>query len=82
MNDKMTDNNNSPKKKMTSKQIVAIVGVALLVLMYLVTLVVAFVDKSASGKLFALCLASSFAIPFLIWIYTWLYQKMTHGDED
>lgn len=65
------------KKKITSKQIVALVGVILLVLMYLVTLVVAIVDSSASGKLFALCLYATIAIPILIWIYTWMYGKLT-----
>lgn len=74
--------NKDSKKKVTSKQVVAIIGVVILVLMYLVTLVMAFVDSSASGHLFAMCLFCSFAIPFLIWIYTWLYQKMTHKDEE
>lgn len=81
-NEKENVNQNKNKKKATSKQVVAIVGVVLLVLMYLVTLVVAFVDTSASGHLFAMCLFASFAIPFLIWIYAWLYQKMVHRNED
>ena len=65
------------KKKITSKQVVAMAGVILLVLLYLVTLVVALVDSSASGKLFALCLYATIAIPILIWIYTWMYGKLT-----
>lgn len=64
-------------KKVTSKQIVAIAGIVLLVLLYVITLVVAFIDSSASGKLFALCLFATLAIPFLIWIYTWMYGKLT-----
>lgn len=71
------DNKNS-KKKITSKQVVAMIGVILLVLLYVVTLVVAIVDTSASGKLFALCLFASIAIPFLIWIYVWMYGKLTN----
>lgn len=66
------------KKKITSKQVVAMGGIILLVLLYLVTLIVAFVDNSASGKLFALCLFASIAIPFLIWIYVWMYGKLTN----
>lgn len=62
---------------MTSKQIVAIIGIILLVLLYVVTLIVAFVDTSASGNLFGVCLLATFAIPLLIWIYTWMYGKMT-----
>ncbi len=65
------------KKKVTSKQIVAIIGVVLLVLLYVVTLILAFVDTSASGRMFAISLFSTFAIPVLIWIYTWMYGKLT-----
>lgn len=74
----MDNKNQSPKKKITSKQVVAMGGIILLVLLYLITLIVAFVDQSASGKLFALCLFASIAIPFLIWIYVWMYGKLTN----
>lgn len=66
-----------PKRKVTSKQVVAIIGIVLLVLMYLVTLLAAFFDSSASGRLFWMCLFSTIAIPLLIWIYTWMYGKLT-----
>lgn len=72
-----TDHDKSPSKKMTSKQVVPLVGVILLVLLYLVTLIVAIVDTSSSGRLFAMCLFATIAIPLLIWIYTWLYGKLT-----
>lgn len=64
-------------KKATSKQVVAIGGIALLVLMYLTTLIIAIVDTSASMALFQACLVATFAIPFLIWIYIWMYGKLT-----
>lgn len=64
-------------KKVTSKQIAAIIGIILLVLLYVVTLVAAFADNSASGTLFMLCLFATIAIPVLIWIYTWMYGKLT-----
>lgn len=64
-------------KKMTSKQIVAIIGIVLLVLMYVVTLLAAIFDNSASGRLFWMCLFSTVAIPILIWIYTWMYGVLT-----
>lgn len=72
-----TDHDKSPSKKITSKQVVALVGVILLVLLYLVTLIVAIVDTSSSGRLFAMCLFATIAFPLLIWIYTWLYGKLT-----
>lgn len=78
MNNKTTETNqNQTKNKMTSKQIVAIVGIALLVLMYIATLIVAIVDTSASGRWFGLCLSATFVIPLIIWVYTWMYGKLT-----
>lgn len=64
-------------KKVTSKQIVAIIGIILLVLLYVVTLIAAFIDTSASGRLFGACLCATFAVPVLIWFYTWMYGKLT-----
>lgn len=69
--------NKNTKNKITSKQIVAIVGIVLLLLLYVVTLIMAFVDNSASGKWFGLSLLATIILPLLIWIYTWLYGKMT-----
>lgn len=68
---------NKDKKKVTSKQVVAMTGVILLVLLYVVTLIVSIVDKSASGQWFMICLMATVAIPILIWIYTWMYGKLT-----
>lgn len=71
------DMQNKDKKKVTSKQVVAMTGVILLVLLYVVTLIVSIIDKSASGQWFMICLMATVAIPILIWIYTWMYGKLT-----
>ena len=73
------DNENQDNKKtqMNSKRIVALIGVALLALLYIVTLVVAITDNSESGRWFMTCIFASVAVPILIWIYTWLYGKFT-----
>lgn len=63
-------------KKVTSKQIVAIGGIVLLVLMYMITLFAAIFDNSASARLFWMCLFATAAIPLLIWIYIWMYGKL------
>ena len=68
---------NKAKKKVTSKQIVAMTGVILLILLYVVTLIVSILDKSASGQWFMICLMATVALPLLIWIYTWMYGKLT-----
>ena len=65
------------KKKVTSKQIAAIAGIVLLVLLYVVTLFAAIFDSSATGSLFQVCLFATIAIPLLIWIYVWMYGKLT-----
>lgn len=65
------------RKKMTSKQLVALIGAALLVVLYIATLIVAILDNSDSGRWFMTCIFATVAVPMLIWIYTWLYGKFT-----
>ncbi len=62
---------NSHKK--TPKQIAALICVILLAAMYVVTLIVAFLDLGDAGRLFAGCLLATIALPILLWIYIWLY---------
>jgi len=66
-----------PKKKITSRQIAAIIGIVVLVLMYLVTLVAAVTDNSASANFFFASLLATIAVPLLIWIYVWMYGRLT-----
>lgn len=77
--EKQDNQNKTPDtgNRITSKQIVALGGVVLLVLMYIATLVVAVVDNSDSGKWFMSCIFATVAVPLLIWIYTWMYGKLT-----
>lgn len=73
-----TDSANKGKSGITSKQIVAIIGIVLLVLLYIIALVAAFVDTSSSGRFFGIALTATIVVPLLIWIYTWMYGKMTN----
>lgn len=68
---------NTQKRKITSRQVVAIAGIVLLVLMYLITLAAAFIDNSASASLFRFCLLGTFVIPLIIWLYAWMYARLT-----
>ena len=70
------------KNKMKSRRVLALAGVIILVLMYVITLIAAITDSSASGRLFAMSLFASFALPILIWIYSWLFQKYKERQED
>lgn len=77
MNKQPSQNSEKKTQKMTSKQVVAIIGILLLVALYIITLIAAFIDQSASGKLFSLCLYGTVTIPLIIWVYTWMYGKLS-----
>ena len=62
-----------PMKKKTPKQIAALICVVLLVSMYIITFIAAFLDTPGSGKLFAACLASTIGLPILLWIFIWFF---------
>lgn len=64
-------------RKITSKQVVALAGAAALVLLYLATLVIAIVDSSASAAWFRISLFATLVIPLLIWVYAWMYARLT-----
>lgn len=63
--------------KQKSKQIAAIICIVLLVLLYVATLVVALLDFPGSDRLFASCLVATVGLPILLWIYIWLFGKIT-----
>lgn len=70
-------NTEKPRKKINPRRVAALAGVALLAAMYLITLVVAIFDQENSGRLFQICLAGTVAIPLLIWVYIWMYGKLS-----
>lgn len=70
--EKSTDTNT---KKMTTKQIAALVCVVLLVALYVITFIAAIMDVSGSGRLFASCLAATIALPILLWILLHIGRK-------
>lgn len=63
--------------KSRSKQIAAILCIVLLVLLYVATLVISLLDFPGSEKLFAACIVATIGLPILLWIYIWLYGKVT-----
>ena len=75
-------NQSSDKKKKTPKQIAALICVALLVGLYVATLVVAFLDFPGSDRLFQACLVATIGLPILLWIYIWLYGKVQERRDE
>lgn len=65
------------KHKWTSKRIIALLGVVLLVALYIVTLLVAILAPDKSGNMLKCCFLATIAIPTLIWIYIWMYGKLS-----
>lgn len=56
---------------------VAMTGVLLLVLLYVITLIAAIADSSQSARWFRICLVATFALPLVLWIYSWMHGRLT-----
>lgn len=69
---------NTSKKKITGKQIAAMICVILLAGLYIVTLLAAIFGKPGTRSLFGLCLMATFVIPLITWVYIWMYGKLTN----
>ena len=74
-NDKRKESN---MKK--SKRIMALIGAILLVLLYVSTLIFAFIDSVVSQKLLMAAIAATILLPVLLYIYT-LFSRTSHTDD-
>ncbi|MDE6888219.1 MAG: hypothetical protein K2P45_06190 [Eubacterium sp.] len=65
------------------KRILALLGVALLVILYLATLLCAFFDTSSTMVLFRISVTCTVLLPILLWGYTVIYRlaKGRHEKE-
>lgn len=67
------------------KQILAILGIILLVSLYIITLVCAITDNSSTMNLFFASVVATILIPVLLWAYTFVYRlvkKLTHKEKE
>ena len=69
-------------KKISPKQVAAMICVVLLVGMYVATLIVALLDFPGWDRLFQACLVATIGLPSLLWIYIWLYQQIRERKEE
>lgn len=67
--------------KKSAKQIIALLGVAFLVLLYVLLLIFAIFDFEGSDVMFRACLIGTITIPILIWIYMYLYDKLKQNRD-
>ncbi len=63
-------------KKTRFKRVAALIGVILLVLMYILCLIFAIMDFDGWQRYFMACIACTIAVPILLWINIFLYDRM------
>lgn len=63
-----------------SKRIMALIGAILLVLLYVSTLIFAFIDSVVSQKLLMAAIATTLLLPVLLYIYS-LFSRTSHTDD-
>lgn len=57
------------------KQIGAIIAIILLAGLYIATLVFALINSPFAQKMFQTCLFATIAVPILLWLFLWVFQK-------
>ena len=62
------------------KQILALIGVILLVALYFTTRILAITDNSGTMNMFFASVVATIIIPVLIWAYTLIY-RLTRGNK-
>ena len=68
-------------KKDRIKRILALVGVVILVLLYVLTLVTALLDVPNWRRFFLASIGLTIAIPILLWINIYLYDRWSKRDN-
>ena len=66
-----TENKMEQKAPWTAKRVAAIIGIVLLVALYVITLVSAFLGSEGAGRLFRFSLGMTIAVPIFLWIFIW-----------
>ena len=64
------------------KQILAIIGIILLVLLYLSTLICAIIDRTETMRLFQASILATVIIPVLLWAYSFIYKLIKKNAKE
>lgn len=64
------------------RQILAILGVIILVALYLLTLFAALFDRSDTMQFFFASVVATVIIPALLWAYTFIYRLIKKKTDD
>lgn len=65
-----------------TKQILAIIGIVILVGMYVTTLILAIMNNELSNRFFMASIICTVVVPVLIYIYQWLYKLVKKAADD
>lgn len=64
-----------------TKRILALLAVAVIVLLYLTTLILALTGNDQSGDLLMVSIIATVIIPVLLYIYLWLFRLFRKDDD-
>lgn len=64
------------------KRVLAIGGIVLLLSLYLITFISAFMSTEYSQSLFLACIYATFVIPIMIYAYMLIYRVIKNKRED
>lgn len=67
---------------MNMKRVLAISGIVLLVAMYVITLIMALLDKSSTTSWFYASLFCTMVVPVLLWVYIRAYELTRRKKDD
>lgn len=67
---------------MNLKRIIAIIGIAILILLYIVTLISAIFTTPATPELFKACVYATVIVPILFYAYLLIYKVLKQRSED
>ena len=63
------------------KRILALLAVAVIILLYLTTLILAFAKSEQAGELLMVSIVATVVIPVLLYIYLWLLRLFRKDDD-
>ncbi len=64
------------------KQILAIIGIVILVGMYVTTLILAIMNNELTNRFFTASIVATVVIPVLIYVYQWLYKLLKKAASE
>lgn len=68
------------KKKKSTKQILALTGIGLLVGLFVLSMILAFIDTPLTNQLFKVSISLTFIVPVILYVIIMFY-KLSHKND-